>query len=204
MTEKGAISPQRGRRYEREWYTADEMSDLLKRTSSDAPSAVRNYALFYFLWTSGMRVSEALALRPSDVDLEHRDAYVRHGKGDKPRHVALTKKSVPPIERWIAVRSTLDLPPRATLFCSLRGTELTYPYIRSTMIRLAEGAGWTKRPHVHGLRHTYAVEAARHGVSPAFIQRQLGHTDLTITTVYLASITSDDIAEAVANLDFEG
>jgi len=203
MTEKGQVSEQKGRTYEREWYTSEEVLNLLGFTSSDAPSAVRNHALFYLLWQTGLRVDEALQLRPSDVDLVSRDIFVRHGKGDKPRHVAMMKKTVPEIQRWITARDTLDLPARATLFCTLRGTPLKYSYVRATLIRLAKRASWTKRPHVHGLRHTYAVEMMRKNQSPAFIQRQLGHTDLTITTVYLSSITSGDIAASIADLDFE-
>lgn len=193
---------QKGRTYEREVYTPEEVDALLSFTASRSPSAVRNHALIVTLWQSGLRIDEALELRPNDVDLRRRDIFVRHGKGDKQRHVALMGETIDEIEKWLAVRDRLELPPRAPLFCTLKGTKLYSQYVRATMQRLAKRAKWTKRAHPHGFRHTYAVGMIRAGVSPAYIQRQLGHSSLATTTIYLSSISSDDIAEAIQGVDF--
>jgi integrase/recombinase XerD len=69
--------------------------------------------------------------------------------------------------------------------------------------RLACGAGWSKRCHPHGLRHTFAVNLARNGVPAAFIQRQLGHESLATTSIYLASISTADIAESMKQVSWQ-
>jgi site-specific recombinase XerD len=75
-------------------------------------------------------------------------------------------------------------------------------YVRDTLRVLAERAGWEKRIHPHGLRHTYAVALTRAGFSPEFIRRQLGHSHITTTSIYLSSISSEDIAQAMESVDF--
>lgn len=196
-SQRGRASPQRGRTYERESYTSEEVRALLDRTSSRAPSAVRNRALITLLWQSGLRVSEALDLRPDDFDLSSMEVFVRRGKGGKARRVRTGPDAVIAVSYWLQVRARLNLPPNAPLFCTLRGTRLYTSYVRATIQRLARGAGWTKRAHPHGFRHTFAVNLARSGVPVVVIQRQLGHETLATTSIYLTSITASDIAEAM-------
>lgn len=196
-------SPQKGRQYERESYTNDEVRALLKRTASNAPSAVRNHALITVLWQAGLRISEALDLRVSDFSLAESEIHVRHGKNDKARFVQCGPDAVSATARWIAVRDTLELPPNAPLFCTLKGERLNGSYVRKTLNRLARGAGWSKRIHPHALRHTFAVNLARNGVPAAFIQRQLGHESLATTSIYLASISTADIAESMKQVSWQ-
>jgi site-specific recombinase XerD len=197
MPRAGEASPNRGKSYEKEVYTREEMKALLDRTSSNSPSAVRNKALLTTMWQSGLRVTEALTLLPSDFDLVAPEIFVRHGKGDKPRRVEPGPAAVQSTERWLEVRAGLGLPRDVPLFCTLRGTKLSDKYVRQTMHRLARRAGWSKRAHPHGLRHTYAVELTKKHVPLPMISSQLGHTSLTVTQIYLSGITSADVHEAM-------
>jgi len=73
---------------------------------------------------------------------------------------------------------------------------------KKTLARLAEKAGWTKRVHPHGFRHTFAVNLARNGMPVPFIQRQLGHESLATTGIYLAEISTDDIGQAMQKVEW--
>jgi len=197
MPRAGEPSPTKGRTYEKEVYTREEMKALLDRTSSDRSSAVRNKALITVMWQSGLRVAEALKLLPADFDLLTPDIFVRQGKGGKSRHTEPGPAAVQATERWLEVRSKLGLPRDVPLFCTLRGTKLSDKYVRETMHRLARRAGWQKRAHPHGLRHTFAVELTKKRVPVSMISTQLGHTSLDITQIYLSGITNADVHEAM-------
>jgi integrase/recombinase XerC len=203
----GEPSPVKGRTFEKEVYTAAEIADLMAVTSSPAPTAVRNRALIATLWQTGIRMNEALMLQPHDFDPITGEVFVRFGKGGpqggpKNRRVRAGPLAVAEIQRWMAVRSGLDLPAGSPLFCTLHGTKMYSNSFRGALIRLAKKAGWTKRVHPHGFRHTFAVNLARANVSPALIQRQLGHKSLATTTIYMAGISTEDIAEAMEKVDW--
>lgn len=207
MTKPGESSPLRGRRYQKESYSREEVHALLARTSSAAPSALRNFALVMVLWRAGLRINETLELRPHDFDRRQPEIHVRFGKAGrdgrpKERRVRPGPGAAEAVEKWLAARATFELPPDAPLFCTLTGRKLHSTYVRATLQRLARGAGWTKRCHPHGFRHTFAVTLARAGVSPAVIQRQLGHTSLATTTLYLATLTSEDVADAMDKVEW--
>lgn len=202
MPRTGEASPVKGRRYERESYTAEEIRRLLAATSGKSPTALRNYALIVTLWQSGLRINEALELRPGDVTFESTEIFVRKAKrtrggATRYRRVQCGDEALEAIQHWLAARSTLDLPAGAPLFCTLRGAKLHDTYVRAMLQRLAERAGWSKRIHPHGFRHTFAVNLARSGVPVAHIQRLLGHSSLATTSVYMSSITAEDLRESM-------
>jgi site-specific recombinase XerD len=195
-------SAQFGRTYPKEVYTSDELRELLAQTSGRSPTAIRNHALISVLWQAGLRISEALELRPGDFDLDGAQIHVRHGKGGKARRVTAGPGAVESTRHWLEKRSTLNVWAETPLFCTLNGGRIYSTYVRQMLNRLARDAGWTKRVHPHGFRHTFAVNLARNGIPPAFIQRQLGHESLATTSIYLAGISTEDVAEAMAKVEW--
>ena len=207
MPKKGEKSPVKGRTYEKEVYTPDEIRELLRYTASNASSAIRNHALIVVLWQSGLRIDEALNLRPDDFNTKDNEIFVRHAKtgrrgGPSFRRVRCGNEASAEVDRWMGRRTALGLPKKAPLFCTLAGTKLADTYFRTTLNRLARRAGWEKRIHPHGFRHTFAVNLALSGVPPAVIQRQLGHTSLNTTSIYLQAISTEDIAEAMEGVSW--
>jgi len=99
---------------------------------------------------------------------------------------------------WLEYRATL---PVGALFCVIngrtRGRPWSAPAIRTQLQRLAGKANVRRRFAPHQLRHAHAVEMAREGVPLNVIQRQLGHGDLGITSVYLQGIDSTEVISAV-------
>lgn len=177
-----------------ESYTRDECIAILGACDTDTWVGKRNRALIVVLWRSGLRLAEALALRPANVDYQAQTIRVLHGKGDKARTAGIDTAALDVVRDWTAARGFGPVEP---LFCTRTGGTIKQPYIRKLLPKLAKEAGVDKRVHAHGFRHTFAVELAREGVPPSHIQRLLGHTSLATTTLYLASLSPEEALDSV-------
>ena len=187
----------KGKKYPAEPLTPDEVRALLRACSSRAPTGVRNRALITVLYRCGLRISEALALEPKDLNREEGSVRVLHGKGDRARTVGLDSEAFVSVERWLYRRSALGFNGRRRLFCTLAGDPIPASYIRALLPRLARKAGIEKRVHAHGLRHTHAAELAREGVAMNMIQAQLGHSSLATTDRYIRHIEPQEVIEVM-------
>ena len=187
----------KGRRYPAEVLTSEEVRELIRSCSGRAPTGIRNRAILTVLYRSGLRIGEALALMPKDVDPAAGTLTVLHGKGDKRRIVGLDDGALAVLERWMDRRSSLGLNGRQTVFCTLNGRRLNASYIRALLPRLAQRVGIEKRVHAHGLRHTHASELAREGVPMNVIQAQLGHSSLATTDRYIRHIAPTHVVETM-------
>jgi site-specific recombinase XerD len=99
---------------------------------------------------------------------------------------------------WLQTRVSLPLGP---LFCVVSGPTSGRPWsssqVRIALRRTAIQAGVRRRFAPHQLRHAHAVEMAREGVPLNVIQRQLGHANLSVTSIYLQGIDSGEIIETI-------
>jgi hypothetical protein len=133
--------------------------------------------LIAVLWRAGLRISEALALNETDIDIARGSLLVRHGKGDKRREAGMDPFGFEQLAAWLAHRVSLPVGP---LFCVIdgptRGRRWAATAARCELRELAAEAGVRRRFAPHQLRHAHAVELAREGVAVNIIQRQLGHT----------------------------
>jgi site-specific recombinase XerD len=164
----------------------------------DTVTGVRDRALITVMYRSGLRVGEALALQPKDVDLRIGSIAVLHGKGDRRRTVGIDPGAAPIIERWVMKRSQqLVPPPGVPLFCSQKCRTMSRSMVREMLVRNAARAGIEKHVHPHGLRHTMAYELLMEGVPIPIIQRQLGHTSLQTTDMYLSHIAPKQVLEFI-------
>jgi site-specific recombinase XerD len=123
---------------------------------------------------------------------------VRHGKGDKRREVGMDDWAWEQLAPWQGARRELPIGP---LFCVISGPTAgrawTTAAARWSMRNTAAQADVRRRFAPHQLRHAHAVELAREGVPLNVIQRQLGHANLGITSIYLQGIDNAEIIEAV-------
>ena len=179
-----------------------EVGLLLELISRRSHSGIRNRALIAVLYGAGLRMGEALALRPKDVELDGLRLRVQRGKGGRPRVAALLPDVVPHIDRWLDKRRALGISGRSPLFCTItdgtvggkrvrRGKPLSDHNLRAWLARLAHKArerGLDKRVHAHGFRHSHADQLRRRGWDVEQIRRQLGHTSLAVTGIYLDHI----------------
>jgi len=150
------------------------------------------------LWRAGLRISEALSLAERDLDPVRGALVVRLGKGGKRREVGMDDWGWEQLRPWLEHRSSM---PIGTLFCVINaptcGRPWSGPAARTQLRRLALAAGVRRRFAPHQLRHAHAVEMAREGVPLNVIQRQLGHADLGVTSVYLRGIDNTEVISAV-------
>jgi site-specific recombinase XerD len=116
---------------------------------------------------------------------------VRHGKGGRRREVGIDAWGWEQLQPWLAVRVQL---PVGQLLCSLtgatRGWHWSTAAARADLRGTAAAAAVRRRFALRQLRHAHAVELAREGVALIVIQRQLGHSNLGITSVYLQASTT--------------
>ncbi len=121
--------------------------------------------------------------------------HVWRGKGAKDRTVYLSPYAKEVLQAWLDVR-----PQGAeTLLCTLQGKPLDTSYARHLLARLGEKAGIPFRLHPHTLRHAGASELLRRGFTLADVQRLLGHSNVSTTSVYL-HVFDSDLAAKVAGL----
>lgn len=172
--------------------TASEVGCLLNACSQRAATGLRNRALIAMLYRGGLRVSEALALAPADVDRTGRT--LRVGRRQRRPTLALDAGSFAFVESWLRRRRERGLPDDAPLFCTLKGEPLKPSYIRALLPRLARRAGISKRVSAEVLRRTLALELAREGVPVGLIQAHLGHSSPVTTARFLARVTPDGVA----------
>jgi site-specific recombinase XerD len=192
----GAAS-RRGKTYPVEILTPDEVRAIAAECSTTAMYGIRDRALIVVLYRTGLRISEALALRPKDVNLEIGSVVVLHGRGDRMRTVGIDPGANPHIEAWLERREMLDVPPDAPLFCTRKGTPIAVESVGRRLHNLARRAGIEKRVHPHGFRHTHAYELMMEGIPMPIIQRQLGHASLATTDRYLAHIAPKQVIDTM-------
>lgn len=184
-------------KYPAEILSSDEITRLILACKTTCSTGIRNRALVVLLYRSGLRISEALALRPSDLDMCECTIRVLHGKGDKSRTAAMDPSGFAYVQHWMTERDRIEISGRAPLFCTLKGEPLMDQYVRLLLPRLAKRARIEKRVHAHGLRHLLAVEMNREGQSLTTIQMQLGHARASTTATYLTRISPQEAINAV-------
>lgn len=182
----------KGRKLPPEMLTPDDVRALMAACSASAPTGVRNRALLATLYRAGLRLDEALALVPEDIDTA--EGVVRVGcRGvGSCRSAGIDSAALAIVEQWLAVRATLKVGDDAPLFCTLAGAHIQPAYVRQLLPRLAEKAGIDKRVHAQGLRYTHAAELAAEGMAAELIQAQLGHESLASTDRYLRRVSLDE------------
>ena len=145
-----------------------------------------------------LRICEALALAEADLDARRGSLLVRRGKGGRRREVGMDDWVWEQLAPWLDARVVLPVGP---LFCVVNGPTRGRPWAaaaaRTELRTVAREAGVRRRFAPHRLRHAHAVEMARKGVPLLVIQRQLGHTNPCITSIYLQGIDNTEIIDTV-------
>lgn len=178
----------KGKRFPAQPLSGDEIKALIRTCSKRSSTGIRNAALIATLYRAGLRVSEALAVLPRDLDPESGAIRVMNGKGGTVRSVALDLGAWAILQRWLDRRASLGISNRSTVFCTLRGESVQSSYVRGMLPRLARKAGIERRVHAHALRHSFAAELAAERTPINVVQALLGHASLATTDAYLRHI----------------
>ena len=187
----------KGRRYPADPPKIEEIVAVMQG-AGDCVHGRRLRALIVVLWRAGLRIHEALGLAEADLDPLRGSLLVRRGKGGRRREVGMDEWAWQQLRPWTSARLELPVGP---LFCVVTGPTCGRAWssaaARAQLRHTAALTGVRRRFAPHQLRHAHAVEMAREGVPLIVIQRQLGHTNLGITSIYLQGIDSAEIIETV-------
>ena len=166
--------------------TVDEIERLLATLVDDTPLGARDRALLEFMYATGVRVTEAVSLDLSALDLEDRTAIVT-GKGNRQRLVPVGRLAVEAIRFYLPFRMTLkgDRVDAGAVFVNARGGRLTRQGVWGIVRKAAQRTGIEMAkvsPHV--LRHSAATHMVEGGADLRTVQELLGHANITTTQVY--------------------
>lgn len=196
-------SPSR-RRLDADLLTRDEVEAVLDHCSPESWTGLRNRTLIVVLWRTGLRISEALALREKDVDTLDGRIVVQRGKGGKRRVIGLDKGTAEALRSWAARRKEIVSTSNAPVFCTKSGGPIDASYVRRLLPRLARDAAVDKRFHAHGLRHLFATELQAEGAPISMIRDLLGHSTVATTDTYLRRLGAGEAIDFARQRTWEG
>ncbi len=145
----------------------------------------RNRAIIEVLFSCGLRVTELVTLKLTDLFLEERFVRIM-GKGSKERLVPISKKAIRLLKLWFVDRNLMNIKPGEEdyVFLNRRGKHLTRVMILLMVKQQAEAAGITKTISPHTLRHSFATALLEGGADLRAIQALLGHESIGTTELY--------------------
>lgn len=162
-----------------------EIHNLLAPPAIITPIALRNSAMLYLLYSTGVRVSELIALPLSACNLNA--GFVRVlGKGNKERLIPFGDQAKDKINNYLhSARSTILKGKRSNyLFITRRGTCMTRLRFWQILRNAARAAGISKEISPHMIRHSFATHLLSHGADLRAVQMMLGHADIATTQIY--------------------
>ena len=164
----------------------EQVDRLLQQPDTSTPRGLRDKALIELLYATGLRVSELLALKAADINLDA--GYLTCvGKGDKERIVPLGESAADWVRRYIAEGRPALLKGRKTawLFVNAKGgTGLSRVGFWKLLKEYGIQAGVSRELSPHVLRHSFATHLLERGADLRAIQMMLGHADLSTTQIY--------------------
>ena len=155
--------------------TKEEISKLFKVASSK-----KSLLIMRLLYATGLRVSECVNLKISDLEIKNNIAWVREGKGGKDRPIFFPEKLSEELRKHI---QTLDEKEKY-LFPGKDEGHLSTRNIQKIISNISKKAGIPKKVTAHKLRHSFATHNLDKGVDIRIIQELLGHSDLSTTQIY--------------------
>jgi integrase/recombinase XerD len=168
--------------------TKEEILGMIESTKN-----FKHRLLIEFLYSSGLRVSECVGMRIENIDLTDSLAKVVGGKGNKDRHVILSKKLIDGLTKFIGDRQT------GCLFDLGKGA-LSVRQAQRVVKNAAARAGIKKRVYCHALRSSFATHLLEKGTDIRVIQDLLGHSNLQTTQIY-TKVSKDMIRKVKSPLD---
>ena len=179
-------SPKIGRKLP-DTLSEDEINQIIGAIDLSKPEGERNRAMLETLYGCGLRVSELINLRLSDLFFEE-DFIKVTGKGDKQRFVTISdfnKKYINIYRKEVRVHQSIQKGFDDILFLNRRGKQLTRAMVFTIIKQLAIKIDLNKNISPHTFRHSFATHLLQNGADLRAIQQMLGHESITTTEVYM-------------------
>lgn len=179
-------SPKIGRKLP-ETLSLEDIDKIIRAIDLSSPQGERNRAIIETLYSCGLRVSELINLKISDLFFD--EGFIKvTGKGDKQRFVPIgnsTQKYITIYRYEMRPHIPVVTEFNDTLFLNRRGKQLTRAMIFTIVKQLAEKAGVNKTVSPHTFRHSFATHLLENGADLRAIQLMLGHESITTTEIYM-------------------
>ncbi len=159
-----------------------EIEALLLVPDTSTETGLRDRALLELMYSSGLRVSEAVTIRVQDVDLDA-GILTTTGKGSKTRRVPVGTSAVEWLKSYLAARQKKEDIEVANLFVTPRGRPLNRQVIFLLIKEYAEKCG-LQAVSPHTLRHSFATHLVQNRADIRSVQQMLGHADISTTQIY--------------------
>ena len=163
----------------------EEVDRIISSVDLSAPEGHRNRAILEVLYSCGLRVSELVSLRISDLFFE--DSFIRvTGKGDKQRLVPIGEPAVRAVQFYLSQtrRSLASKKAEDILFLNRRGGQMSRQMVFLIIKRQCSAAGITKDISPHTFRHSFATHLIENGADLRAVQQMLGHESILTTEIY--------------------
>jgi integrase/recombinase XerD len=161
--------------------TEEEIDRLFSVPDVSTEEGIRDRAMLELMYAAGLRVSELVSLKQSEVDL-HAGVVNCHGKGSKERRVPVGKSAIHWLQQYTSVKAGYGKSPYSNLFLH-RGKPLTRQLAWTMIKTYAEKIGLLNvSPHT--MRHSFATHLLQHGADSRSVQALLGHSDISTTQIY--------------------
>ena len=165
--------------------SVQEIELIINSVDLSLPEGHRNRSILEVLYSCGLRVSELVSLRISDIFLE--ESFMRvTGKGDKQRLIPIGEPAADSVKLYLSGRGNQIIKKgnEEILFLSRRGTKLTREMIFIMLRKQAAAAGITKEISPHTFRHSFASHLVENGADLRAVQEMLGHASILTTEIY--------------------
>ncbi len=179
-------SPKLGRKLP-DTLSEEDIDRIFSQIDRSTPEGERNRAMLETLYSCGLRVSEMVGLKISDLFFE--EGFIRViGKGNKQRFVPVNDHIIRLIDNYRnLIRSSLDVDNdfEDTLFLNRRGRQISRNMVFMILKDLVQKSGIRKKVSPHTLRHSFATHLLENGADLRAIQQMLGHESITTTEIYM-------------------
>ena len=177
--------------------TVEEINAMVAQIDMSSNEGHRNRAIIEMLYGSGLRVSELVDLKLSNMYRQEGYMLIQ-GKGSKQRLVPISPEAEKWFQYWMEDRAHLDIKPefKDIAFLNHYGRQLTRAMIFTIIKRLTAAAGIHKTVSPHTLRHSFATHLLQNGADLRIIQQLLGHENITTTEIY-THVDIQDLRQAI-------
>ena len=178
----------------------DDVNRIIKAINISTDLGRRNHCMIEVLYGCGLRVSELIDLKMSNINFK--ESYLKvEGKGDKARFVPLAAYTAELIKQYIKeIRSKYKINKKCEdiLFLNSRGSSMSRVIVFIIIKDLTEKAGINKKISPHTFRHSFATHLLQNGADLRYIQEMLGHSSITTTEIY-THLKNEELRDVILN-----
>jgi integrase/recombinase XerD len=168
----------------------EEIVDLLRYTKN-----LKHRAVLAMIYSAGLRISELLNLRLTDIDVDRRQLTIKNSKGRKDRNIILAQSFIPLMQNYL-----ISFEPKTYFVEGKPFQKYSAESVRSFLYRSCKIANINKKVTPHTLRHSYATHLLENGIDLRYIQELLGHAKPETTMIY-THVSKKDLLKIESPLD---